>query len=576
MAGRLSDAWLDELRSRLNIVDVVSDYVPLKQKGRRYWGLCPFHNEKSASFSVDGEQQMYYCFGCHKGGHVIHFVMELERMDFIDAVKMLAERAHFPMPDRDDSPHAEASRELKAQIYEANKSAARYYHDVLWTADGAKALAYLHKRGLDDGEIRRFGLGSTSASWEGLTEHLIEQGFSPDVLVSAGLTVQKEERRYDMFRERVMFPIINAQDKVLGFGGRAIGDGNPKYLNTSDTPVFNKRQGLYAINFVRKERSLPYLTLVEGYMDVVALRCAGVAGVVATLGTALTEEQARLIKRYAKEVRIAYDGDSAGQKAALRALDIFDAQQVKARVIAFPDGQDPDDFIKSAGKDGFERLKPLEPVEYRMLRIADGLDLSDQNARTEYAIACAQLLKKVNNPVELELYVNRLSIQTGFSHEALMKQVGVSVPAAQPALRPQTALPKTPKETDIEKAQRKLIALLCSRLIAPEVVRGEDFDTPLYRDIAVGLIAMENPAMILDSLADEDRARAVWALNEEVQSSEKTALAEAEDCLEQIRLGRIDEEINQLQTRIRGATPQEKLDFMKKIAQLTKAKLGQL
>ena len=348
MAGRLSDAWLDDLRSRIPIEEVVGEYVPLKQKGKRFWGCCPFHNEKTPSFSVDPESQLYYCFGCHKGGTVIHFVMEMERMEFTDAVKTLAERAHVPLPDAtESSAENDRNRQKRERILDANVAAARFFHALLWTDEGAEALNYLYRRGLNDADIRRFGLGASPHGWDGLYQELKRQGFDDDTLISGGLVGRKEQRVYDMFRNRAIFPIINAQGRVLGFGGRALGDAQPKYLNTSDTPVFNKRQGLYAMNFAKKERSVGHLVLVEGYMDTVSLRKYGVQGVVATLGTALTEEQAKLIKRYAPEVWISYDGDKAGQKAALRALDIFEAQNLPARVIDYPAGMDPDDFIRA-------------------------------------------------------------------------------------------------------------------------------------------------------------------------------------------------------------------------------------
>ncbi len=355
MAGRLSDAWLDELRSRANLEEIVSEYVPLKQKGRRFWGCCPFHNEKTPSFSVDSEAQMYYCFGCHKGGTVINFVMEMERMEFMDAVRLLADRAHMEIPEQSQTGSGRISPDERERIYEANTLAARFFHSTLWTGEGAEALNYLYKRGLNDSDIRRFGLGAAPKGWDALQRHMAEQGFDDALLEKAGLVVRKDGRAYDMFRGRAIFPIINAQGRVVGFGGRAMGDAQPKYLNTSETPVFNKRQGLYALNFAKKERNLGRLVLVEGYMDTVSLRKYGVAGVVATLGTALTEEQARLIKRYAPEVWISYDGDGAGRKAALRALDIFDSQDMKARVIDYPGGMDPDDFVKANGLAGSTR-----------------------------------------------------------------------------------------------------------------------------------------------------------------------------------------------------------------------------
>ena len=388
--GRIPDAWFDELRSRVNIVDVVSDYVVLKQKGRRFWGLCPFHGEKTASFSVDSETQSFYCFGCHKGGSVITFVMEIERMEFLDAVNLLSERAHLPLPERTQEPDADQSRALRERLYAANVEAARYYHAMLWRSEGAQALAYLHGRGLDDVGIRRFGLGAAPDGWDHLVRYLKSLGFREEEMKKAGLAGEKDGRYYDMFRNRAIFPIVNAQGKVLGFGGRILGDGNPKYLNTSDTPIFNKRLGLYAINMVKKERSLKRLILVEGYMDVVSLRNHGVSGVVATLGTALTEEQARLIKRYAPEVHVCYDGDGAGQKAILRALDIFEAADMPARVIDIPDDMDPDDYVKKFGAEGFEALGTVPPAEYRMRRAADGLNLENQEDRMKYAIACCE------------------------------------------------------------------------------------------------------------------------------------------------------------------------------------------
>ena len=353
MSGRVSDQWLDELRSRVRLEEVVSEYVPLKQKGKRYWGCCPFHNEKTPSFSVDASAQLYYCFGCHKGGTVIQFVMEMDRMEFMEAVKVLAERAHMELPQGTGEAANRKQADERERILEANTLAARFFHSNLWSPDGAEALNYLYGRGLNDSDIRRFGLGAAPHGWDALYKALTAQGFSPETLERAGLVVRKGDRAFDMFRNRAIFPIISAQGAVLGFGGRAMGDAQPKYLNTSETPVFNKRQGLYALNMVKKERNLNRLVLVEGYMDTVSLRKHGVPGVVATLGTALTEEQAHLMKRYAPEVWISYDGDGAGRKAALRALDIFDAENLRARVIDYPGGMDPDDFVKANGQAGF-------------------------------------------------------------------------------------------------------------------------------------------------------------------------------------------------------------------------------
>ncbi len=573
MAGRLPDSFFDDLRSRLDIVDVVSGYVQLKQKGRRYWGLCPFHHEKTPSFSVDPDAQMYYCFGCHEGGTAIHFVMGQEHLEFMEAVTLLAERVHLPMPDRVETGHDAPSRELKERLHLANQAAAKYFHQLLYEPEGAAVLSYLHKRGLDDPAIRRFGLGASPDTRGALQQALNEQGFTDDELLKCGLIGQKDGRTYDMFRGRAMFPIINAQGRVLGFGGRAMGDAQPKYLNTSDTPVFNKRQGLYAMNMVRKETPLKRMILVEGYMDTVSLRKAGATGVVATLGTALTPEQAKLIKRYATEVLVCYDGDSAGQKAILRALDIFDEiAEIRARVLVFPDGLDPDDFVRMHGLDGFERLKPLSATEYRMLRAKDDHDLTDEQGRMDYAIQCCQFLRKLKNPVEIEAHLQRLIADTGFDRDALVAQLGMErlLPEKRAAAR---IVPKKRADaaSEFEKPERKLLLLMSRKLIPDSAVSLDDFETELYKDIARRLLAGEPSATILDQLDGDDRARAADALNAEVISDEKTALQEAEDSISAIGLIRTERALKAIQDQLKNEQPpeEERRALMTQVIQLT-------
>ena len=574
MASRIPDAWLDELRSRVDIVDLVSDYVELKQKGSRFWGRCPFHGEKTPSFSVNSESQMFYCFGCHKGGTAINFVMEMERVEFMDAVRLMADRAHMQLPERVEAPSADADRLLKERIYAANVEAARFYRAMIWKPEGAEALNYLHKRGLDDAGIRRFGLGATGNGWDTLTKHLLEQGYSIEELKKAGLSGEKDGRRYDMFRNRAIFPIINPQGKVLGFGGRIMGDGNPKYLNTSDTPVFNKRQGLYALNMAKKERGLKRLILVEGYMDVVSLRQQGVQGVVATLGTALTEEQARLIKRYAPEVWVCYDGDSAGQKAILRALDIFDSQEVPARVIDIPGGMDPDDFVKANGVGGFEALRPMKPSEYRMIRAADNVDLTTQDGRTQYAIACCNILRKVANPVELENYLTKLAVQTGFDREVLLRQIGVTAAVQtqkEERTKPQTRLHVRRKELpDYVKAEQILVNLMAADLLGEELPAEDVFVTPLYARLAEGLQAGEKPAALLEELDEEERSEAARALLDENRIERDKIPQAVADCLAKIRLHRLDEEISRVKKELKDETaPERRSALMNHLVQLT-------
>lgn len=576
MASRIPDVWLDELRSRVDIVDLVSDYVELKQKGRRFWGRCPFHGEKTPSFSVDSETQMYYCFGCHKGGTSLNFVMEMERVEFMDAVRLLADRAHMQLPERVETPASDETRTLKDRIYAANVEAARFYHAMIWTPEGAEALNYLHRRGLDDAGIRRFGLGATGMGWDMLTRHLVDLGYTVEELKKAGLTSEKDGRTYDMFRNRAMFPIINPQGKVLGFGGRILGDGNPKYLNTADTPVFNKRQGLYALNMAKKERGLKRLILVEGYMDVVSLRQQGIQGVVATLGTALTEEQARLFKRYAPEVWVCYDGDSAGQKAILRALDIFESQEMPARVIDIPGGMDPDDYVKANGPEAFESLRPMKTAEYRMLRAADEVDLTTQDGRTQYAIACCNILRKVTNPVELENYLVPLAVQTGFDREVLLRQIGVQPTQTERSGNTEKVPARLVRQKELPeyvKAEQLLINLMASGLTGDELEGSDIFVTPLYARLSKGLEEGIKPAVLLEQLDEEERSEAARALLDENRLEQDKVPQAVADCLGKIRLHRLEEEISRVRNELKDEKePERRSALMNHLVQLTNEK----
>jgi len=573
MAGRFTDAWLEELRSRVPLEEVVSEYVRLKQKGKRFWGCCPFHNEKTPSFSVDSESQLYYCFGCHKGGTVFNFVMETERMEFYDAVKYLAERAHMELPEDDRSRGGDrTSADEREKIYEANLITARYFHSLLWTDEGAAALSYLYSRGLNDHDIRKSGLGASPRGWDTLTNHLVSQGFDRRLLVRAGLSVEKDGRTYDMFRSRVIFPIINPQGKVLGFGGRAMGDAQPKYLNTPDTPVFNKRNGLYALNLAKNERQSGRLVLVEGYMDVVSLRKHGVQAVVATLGTALTEEQARLMKRYAGEVWISYDGDSAGRKAALRALDILDAAGISTKVIDYPAGMDPDDFIKANGLEGFDRLRKIGGVEYRMLRAKDDLDLATQDGVTQYALRCCGIIRGVKNPVEAENYLRKLANETGYERDILAKQVG----AITQQQSMQSARPRRQRETiKPSKAEGTLIAMLYQGLIPAETVKEEDFDSTVCRGAVKWLLEGKPINQYIDQLDEDSRRQLMVDINSNMLPEDHgEALEMAHDTLNFIRKNRRDKRIEEIKAEMKTATPERKMELYAQLDKLLKEQRG--
>ena len=577
MATRYPPEWIEELRLRADIVSIVSEYVPLKQNGRSFKGLCPFHNEKTPSFHVDPDKGLYYCFGCKAGGSVIQFVMEAERMEFSEAVRYLADKLHVPLPDQIDDQEADRRRSVRERIYEVNRQAARFFHDTLYSPAGAQILDYLHGRGLDDPIIRLFGLGAAPAKWDTLTNQLMDSGVPVEDLVLAGLTVEKEGKRFDMFRNRAIFPIINAHGAVLGFGGRAMGDNQPKYLNTADTPAFNKRLNVYAQNLLRKARGLSRVVLVEGYMDVVSLVRHGIEGVVATLGTALTPEQAKLLKRYAPEIWVAYDGDRAGQTAILRALDVFQSLDIPARVLSFPNGQDPDDFIREHGRDAFAALKPLSAPQYRIERAADGLELSTEEGRTRYAIACAAILKGVKQPVELENLLKRLTLSTGYSREVLLQQMGVTPPEkpmyTQPAKREKLPAAASPFLPEHVKAERTLLTLMSAGLVPEGTVEEKRFADEHNRKIAGWLLSGRHPAELAEE-ADDPALRAVMM---EIFSAEPRLYGDELmqviiDCTERMRRAWIDERIKTLTDGLSTATDDDRRRILLEIAGLTTEK----
>ena len=577
MATRYPPEWLDDLRARADIVSIVSEYVPLKQNGRSFKGLCPFHQEKTPSFHVDPDKGLYHCFGCKAGGSVIQFVMAAERMEFSEAVRYLADKLHVALPAMIGEAEAADKRELRGRIYELNRKAARIFHDTLYAPEGAMVLDYLHGRGLDDPAIRVFGLGAAPAGWDTLTARLMEEGASAQDLVLAGLTVDRGGKRYDMFRNRAMFPIISAHGAVLGFGGRAMGDSQPKYLNTSDTPAFNKRLNVYAQNLLRKARGLTRVVLVEGYMDVVSLTRHGVEGVAATLGTALTPEQARLLKRYAPEIWVAYDGDSAGQNAILRALDVFAALEIPARVLVFPDGLDPDDFIRQRGKEAFEALQPLSAPEYRMERAADGLDLSTEEGRTRYAIACAAVIKTVRQPVEVENLLKRLMLRTGYSREVLLQQIGIAPPPkpmyTQPPKREKLPAAGSQFLPESVKAERTLLTLMGAGLVPKDTVEPDRFSDETHRQVARWLAEGRHPAELLEECEDAaPREVMLEIFTAEPRSQGDELMRVVAECLESMRRGWIDQRIKALTDSLQTASGNDKGRIFQEIADLNREK----
>ena len=414
--------FLDELVSRNDIVDVVSSYVALTRKGGNYFGLCPFHNEKTPSFSVSADKQIYKCFGCGKGGGAINFVMELDNLPFRDAVALLAKRAGLEVPDSGSSAGAKERREKLLTI---NKQAARTFHRWLYAPEGADGLAYLQRRGLSRRTLTSFGLGFAPNRWDALIQELGQQGYDKRDLLDAGLAVSNQDGRiYDRFRNRVMFPIIDIRGEVIGFGGRVMDDSTPKYLNSPDTPVYNKSRNVFALNIAKKSKA-GRVILTEGYMDTISLHQAGFDSAVASLGTALTPEHAQLLSRYFPEAIIAYDGDGAGVSATQRAIPLLERAGMKVRVLRVTGAKDPDEFIKQFGRDAFLRLldQSENQVDYRLEQIRKKYDLSDDSQKVGFLQEAAQLLSSLPSAVEREIYGRHAAETAGVSPEAVAQEV---------------------------------------------------------------------------------------------------------------------------------------------------------
>ena len=423
--------FLDELIARSDIVDVVSGYVALQRKGGNLFGLCPFHNEKTPSFSVSPDKQIYHCFGCKKGGGVINFIMEIENLTFPEAVRFLAKRANLPVPE-DDGPQDGADR-LRRRVLELNRDAARWYYDLLCSPEGAAVQAYLDKRRIRRGIAVRFGMGASPDRWDGLLTAMTRRGYTKEELLAAGLVVNgRNGRLYDKFRNRLMLPVIDTRGDVVGFGSRVIDNSEPKYMNTTETITYSKRRILYGLNLAKKTKR-PNIILCEGNLDVVTLHQAGFDNAVASMGTALTVEQTRLLSRFTKELVLCYDNDNAGQLATQRALELLNNSEFSVKVLKLPnrmvDGkptkQDADDFIKNYGPAAFENLLSGSEngVEFRMTQIAARYDLTSDEGRIGYAGEMAEELCRLENAVERDVYTNRAAQTAGLSPEAMKLEV---------------------------------------------------------------------------------------------------------------------------------------------------------
>lgn len=527
---RYSDDIIEEVRMKNDIVDVVSQYVKLTRRGSSYFGLCPFHNEKTPSFSVTPAKQMYYCFGCGAGGNVFNFVMEYENYSFGEALSHLAERAGVELPRIEYSQAARAKAEKRATLLEINKEAGRYFYYQLRRENGKTAYAYLKGRGLSEETIRKFGLGYSDKYSNDLYQYLKSKNYSDELLRESGLfNVDERQGMYDKFWNRVIFPIMDVNNRVIGFGGRVMGEGKPKYLNSPETQIFDKGRNLYGLNIARTTRK-NYLILCEGYMDVISMHQAGFTNAVASLGTALTSGHASLIKRYTQEVLLLYDSDQAGVKAALRTIPILREAGVNSRIVNLRPHKDPDEFIKAEGAEAFEkRLEAAMDSFMFRIHIASGeFQMEEPQGQNRFFDRCAEYLLELSDELERNLYIEAIVKEYhkyGITTENLRKRVNSLALRGTPAERrtvPKSSEPAgKKKENAADKAQKLMLTWLVTYPGIFETVEKyltpSDFVVPLYKEVADMLWNQRkegevNPARLLNAFTDSEEQREVASL----------------------------------------------------------------
>lgn len=522
-----SDELVEEVRQRNDIVDIISGYVNLKKKGGNYFGLCPFHNEKSASFSVSPGKQMYYCFGCGAGGNVFTFIMNYENYTFAEAIKLLADRAGIALPEIEDSKEAREKENRRKTLLQINKEAATYFYYQLRAPQGRVGLDYLRGRQLSDETMNRFGLGYSNKTSNDLCQYLRHKGYPDELIRESGVAVFNEKYGMsDKFWNRVMFPIQDVNHRVIGFGGRVMGEGEPKYLNSPETPVFDKSRNLYGLNFARTARQ-DNIILCEGYMDVIAMHQAGFTQAVASLGTAFTSGQANLLRRYTENVILSYDSDGAGVKAALRAIGILKEAGLTGKVLNLEPYKDPDEFMKNLGREEFaKRLLQAENTFFFELRMMQKqYDLSDPEAKTKFYNEITKKLCGFSEEVERENYTEAVAEKYNISMESLKKLVtgyAAKMGMAAEVIRPKQPVQQknTPKEQQ-ENVQKLLLTWLVEEPHLYKKIKKYitplSFTNELYRQVAQELFpkleeGKPNPAAIISRFSQEEEQREAASL----------------------------------------------------------------
>ena len=525
-----SEEVVEEVRTRTDIVDVISQYVNLQKKGSQYFGLCPFHNEKTGSFSVSPQKQMYYCFGCGAGGNVFSFLMNYENMTFKEAIEELAPKCGVTLPQREMTYQEKQRADKRSRLFEINKEAAGYYYKMLRSKDGEQAMAYFTKRELSQDTLHKFGLGCTSKYSDSLYKYLRGKGYEDEILKDCGLiTIDEKRGGHDKFWNRAMFPIFDANGKVVAFGGRVMGDGEPKYLNSPETEIFNKSKTLFGLYFARKTRRQQFI-LCEGYMDVISLHQAGFDNAVASLGTALTEGHAGMLKRYVKDVYLSYDSDGAGQKAALRAIPILKNAGISCRVINMSPYKDPDEFIKALGAEEYEkRIQNAEnSFMYQVRMLEKNYDLTDPEKKSDFQKEVARMIvTEFSTQLERENYTESVAARFNIPKEALGKyiielgQSGITV-KSQSQIREKSKTIQKPKDDGMKMSQRLLLTWLVEEPNiynkVKDYVSEEDFEEGIYKRVAAEVfnyLSQGNAvdtARIVDLFMEDQDRRVVAAL----------------------------------------------------------------
>lgn len=525
-----SDEIIEEVRSRTDIVDVISKYVNLQKKGSQYFGLCPFHNEKTGSFSVSPQKQMYYCFGCGAGGNVFSFLMAYENMTFKEAVEDLAPKCGVTLPQREMTARERQRADKRTRLFEINKEAAAYYYKMLRSPEGGQAMAYFTKRELTADTLHKFGLGCTSKYSDSLYKYLRGKGYDDNILKDCGLvTIDEKRGGHDKFWNRAMFPIFDANGKVVAFGGRVMGDGEPKYLNSPETEIFNKSKTLFGLYFARKTRRQQFI-LCEGYMDVISLHQAGFDNAVASLGTALTEGHAGMLKRYVKDVYLSYDSDGAGQKAALRAIPILKNAGISCRIINMSPYKDPDEFIKALGAEEYEkRIQNAENSFMYQVRMKEkNYDLTDPEKKSDFQKEVARMIvTEFPTQLERENYTESVAARFNIPKAALGKyiielgQSGITA-KSNTATRENRKPAQKPKDDGMKMSQRLLLTWLVEQNdIYPKIkdyVTPQDFEEGVYKKVAVEVFdslsqdKTVDTARIVDMFMEEEERKTVAAI----------------------------------------------------------------